>query len=136
MKLSTLLPGHASSAKVADPVGFGGPIMYDALFAVVRRNPGRQSFTLLNGLFVTSEAAAIERILRRTPNDARYFAGFVGWKPGELEKEIAEGLWYVTEPAADLVFRRETSGMWEELVKRLGSGNAPPGGRRGIRTSF
>ena len=109
--------------------------MNDALFAVARGNPGKQSFALFSGLFVTSEAAAIDRIIRKTPNDARYFAGFVGWAPGELEIEIARGLWYVTVPVADLVFRRDTSGMWEELVARLGNGHAPRRGRV-VQTKF
>ena len=133
IKLSTLFPGDARAAKVTDPVYFGGPQMNDALFAVARRNPGKQSFPLFNGLFVTSETAAIERLIRRTPNEARYFAGFVAWAPRELSIEIERGLWHVAEPAADLVFRRDTSGLWEELVTRLGNGQAP---RRGpvIRT--
>jgi len=126
LRLSTLFPDHAPSAKVAEPVYFGGPEMVDALFAVVPGNPGEQALPLFGELFVTSAATAIDRIIEQTPNDARYFAGFVSWKPGELESEIARGHWYVTEPDAGLVFRRNTSGMWEELLKRLGIRNRPP----------
>lgn len=129
MKLSTLFPDHAPSANVADPVYFGGPLMNDALFAVVRRNFGDESFQLFSDLFVTGNADAIDRIIEQTPNDARYFVGFVGWMRGELEIEIADGLWFVTEPDADLIFRHDTSGMWEELVTRLGNGHAPQRGR-------
>ena len=120
LKLSSLFPGHAPSAKVAVPVYFGGPEMTDALFAVVPRNPGEEALKLFGDLFVTNRAAAIDRIIEKTPNDARYFAGFVSWRPGELESEIANGNWYVTEPDAGLVFRDDTSGMWDELVKRFG----------------
>jgi putative transcriptional regulator len=120
VKLSAMFPGHAPSAKVALPVYIGGPEMNDALFAVVARNPGANSLRLFGGLFVTNRAASIDRIIAKTPNDARYFAGFVTWAPGELEGEIARGLWHVTEPEAALVFRADTSNMWEELVKRLG----------------
>lgn len=120
VKLSAMFPGHAPSAKVADPVYFGGPEMNDALFAIVPRNPGESSIHLFGGLFVTNRAAAIDRIIEKTPNHARYFAGFVTWAPGELEDEIARGLWHVAEPDAGLVFRTDTSGMWEELVKRFG----------------
>jgi len=135
LKLSTLFPGHAPSEKVAAPVYFGGPEMNDALFAVVPRNPGENALQLFGGLFVTNRAAAIDRIIEQTPNDARYFAGFVGWAAGELETEIASGHWYVTEPEPEFVFRSDTAGMWEELVKRLGNGHAPA--QRGlIRTRF
>jgi putative transcriptional regulator len=120
VRLATLFPEHASSAVAADPVYIGGPEMNDSLFAIVRRDPGSQSLQLFGELFVTGNADAINRIIEKTPNDARYFAGFVGWLSGELENEIARGLWYVAEPDAGLVFRQDTSGMWDELVKRLG----------------
>ncbi len=125
LKLSNLFPDHAPSAKVADPVYFGGPQMIDALFAVVPRNPGEQALPLFGELYVTNRAGAIDRIIEQTPNDARYFTGFVGWEPGELENEIARGHWYVTEPEAGLIFRRDTSRMWDELVKRFGNKPKP-----------
>jgi len=134
IKLSTLFPDHGPSAKVADPVYLGGPEMNNALFAVVPRNPGEQARRLFGDLFVTSWAADIDRIIEQTPNDARYFVGFVSWAPGELEKEIQVGAWYVTEPESSLVFRHDTNGMWRELVQRLGNGYPPQLGRGLIQT--
>ena len=125
VKLSTLFPQHAPAATVVDPVYFGGPEMAQSLFAVVRRNPGGQSLQLLGDLFVTGREDAINRIIEQTPNEARYFAGFVGWLPGELESEIGRGLWYVAEPDSRLVFRQDTSGLWRELVNRLGNSQPP-----------
>jgi putative transcriptional regulator len=130
VKLASVFPDHAPSAKVADPIYFGGPEMTDALFAIVRRNPGEAALRLSGELFVTADAATLDRIIEQTPNDARYFAGFVGWQPGELAKEIEAGFWYVATPDAALVFSKDTAAMWEELVERLGNGHAP---RRDLR---
>lgn len=58
----------------------------------------------------------------------------MGWAPGELASEIERGLWYATEPDASFVFRNDTSGMREELVKRLGLANPPRLGRGLIET--
>jgi putative transcriptional regulator len=125
VKLASLFPDHAPSAKVADPVYFGGPEMVDSLFAVVRRDPGESSIQLMGDLFVTANADTVDTIIEQTPNDARYFAGFVGWQAGELAKEIAAGYWYVADPDAALVFSKTPDKMWEELVERLGNGHAP-----------
>lgn len=119
LKLSALFPAHAASAKVTEPLYFGGPEMSESLFAVVRHDPGGQSLPLFAGLYVTGNPAAIERIIEQTPNDARFFAGFVGWQPGELAHEIGRGAWYVTEPDASLVFRGGAGDFWEELVTPL-----------------
>lgn len=124
-KLATLFPDHPPSAKVADPVFFGGPEMMGSIFAIVRRDPGVPALRLFGEVFVTGNGAAVDRIIEATPNEARYFAGFVGWQPGELAAELEAGYWLVTEPDAALVFRADTRGMWEELLKRVGE--APPG---------
>jgi putative transcriptional regulator len=123
VKLGSLFPEHAPSAKVVDPVYFGGPQMMQSIFAVVRGKDveemhGAASLHLFGDLFVTGNAGAVDRIIEQTPNDARYFAGFVGWQPGELAKELEAGFWHVTEPDEKLLWR-EPAGMWEELRKRL-----------------
>jgi putative transcriptional regulator len=126
VKLGTVFPDHPPSAKVVEPIFFGGPEMMDSLFAVVRKNPGAGSVQVLGDLFITAEAETVDRIIEQTPNDARYFAGFVGWKPGELAKEIEAGYWYVDDLDAAQVFRKDPGAMWEELVKRLGNGHPRP----------
>ena len=119
MTLGALFPEHAPSAKVADPVFFGGPERVNAIFAIVARDPGAPSVRLFGDLHVTAQAEAVDRIIEQTPNDARYFAGFVGWRPGELAAELESGYWYTAEPDAALVFSNDTGTMWEALMKRL-----------------
>jgi putative AlgH/UPF0301 family transcriptional regulator len=125
LKLATLFPDHVPSAKVVDPVYFGGPEMVGAIFAVVRSDPGGAALPLFDDLFVTASAPAVDRIIEQTPNDARYFAGFVAWRPGELAKEIETGYWYVADPEAALIFNKDPGSMWEALVKRFGHKRDP-----------
>jgi putative transcriptional regulator len=130
VKLASLYPDHAPSSKVEDPVYFGGPEASDALFAVVQGDPGKAAIRLFGDLFMTANAAVIDRIIEQTPNEARYYAGFVGWVPGELAKELDAGYWYAAEPDSSLVFSDDPAKMWEELVKRLGNGHLPKRGER------
>jgi putative transcriptional regulator len=127
--LATLFPEHAPSAKVVDPVYFGGPEMLGSIFAIVRRDPGVPALRLLEDLFVTGNGAAVDQIIEQTPNDARYFTGFVGWQNGELAKELEAGYWYVTDPDPALLFSDETGKMWEELLKRVGRPEVAPGAK-------
>jgi len=125
--LGKVFPEHAPSAKVVDPIYFGGPEAADSIFALVRRDPGAPSILLFGDLFMTGNGRNIDRIIEQTPNDARYFAGFVGWLPDELAGEIERGFWYVTEPDAALVFQKEPGRMWPDLMRRLGKEPHPPG---------
>jgi putative transcriptional regulator len=124
VKLATLFPDHAPSAKVVDPVYFGGPEMTGSLFALVRRKegeamPGVPALHLFGDLYVTGNGAAVDRIIEQTPNDARYFVGFVGWRPGELARELERGFWHLAEPDAALAFSRDPDRMWEDLLVRF-----------------
>ena len=130
MTLATLFPEHAPSAKVADPVYLGGPESANAIFAVVPRNPGGSSIRLFGEVHVTAQAQTVDSIIEQTPNDARYFAGFVGWRPGELAAELEAGWWSVADPDAALLFSDDTGAMWETLLKRVGKRPAPPEGLR------
>jgi putative transcriptional regulator len=133
VKMASVFPDHPPSAKVADPIYFGGPEMVDSLFAVVNRKPSDASVQIFGDLFLTADAETVDRIIEQTPNDARYFAGFVGWQAGELAKELEGGYWYVADPDSALVFTKETGTMWEELVKRLGNGHAIPANLKSTR---
>lgn len=119
--LARLYPDHAPSAKVKDPVYFGGPESTNALFALTGRDPGEPSMRVLGDLYLTGHAGVIDRIIEDTPNEARYFAGFVAWGPGELAAEIDAGYWLVAPADEATVLRHDTASLWEELVDRFSS---------------
>jgi putative AlgH/UPF0301 family transcriptional regulator len=60
----------------------------------------------------------VDRVIEKQAGQARFFAGMVLWRPGELEEEIKRGLWFVQDPKADIVLRKSTDGLWEELLGR------------------
>jgi putative transcriptional regulator len=115
--LASLFPEHEPSKKVVDPVHYGGPFSRGALVALVRTNtaPGAGSVMLMNNLYLAFRANTIDHVIEATPNEARYFVGYVGWRPGELKAEIDRGLWAVQGAELDMVFRKDTENLWEEL---------------------
>ncbi|MCD6044315.1 MAG: uncharacterized protein K0R40_3918 [Burkholderiales bacterium] len=117
-RLATVFPDHAPSAKVVDPVYLGGPEMLGSLFAMVPRDPGVPGLRLFGDVFVVANGGAVDLIIEKMPNEARYFTGFVGWQPGELAKELEVGYWQVSEPDAALVFSDKPGALWEVLQKR------------------
>jgi putative AlgH/UPF0301 family transcriptional regulator len=86
-------------------------------------------------LYLTFRANTIDHVIETTPNEARYFVGYVGWRPGELRGEIDRGLWSVLDASVDMVFRKDTEGLWEELLQstrriRADASDASPIARR------
>jgi len=120
MTLGKLFPKHIPSQKVVDPVFLGGPTGPEVIFAMIkgRESPGGRSLQLAPGLYVAFDSAVVDRIIESQPQQARFFAGMVLWQPMELGEEVKRGLWYVLEPQPEILLRKSTDGLWEELVGR------------------
>jgi putative transcriptional regulator len=118
--LAALFPDHQAPRNKSEFVYLGGPILSDTLFAVVRTNssPSPNTLSLLPHVFVVADAAGVAGVIEHAPIDTRYFAGFVAWKDGELEAEIEQGLWSVLDASADVVFRKDPTGLWRELSRK------------------
>ncbi|HEY8068341.1 MAG TPA: YqgE/AlgH family protein [Burkholderiales bacterium] len=132
--LASLFPEHEPSKKVIDPVYYGGPISRGALVAVVKADaaPGAGTVQLMKNLYMAFRVNTIDLVIETHPNDARYYVGYVGWLPGELQDEIERGIWTVLNADADVVFRKDMDSLWEEMLQRTKSIRAEMGPRTPI----
>jgi len=117
--LAQLFPEHEPSKQVAEPVFFGGPMSQRAIFALVRgdENPGRGSLRITDGLYLALTAISIDRVIEQRPQQARFFVGNVIWRPGELRDELGDGYWTVMDAHPELLLRKDTRGLWDELSR-------------------
>jgi putative AlgH/UPF0301 family transcriptional regulator len=119
MTLGKLFPNHGPSQKIADPVYLGGPFNSQVIFALVQRSesPGGRSVRIAPDLYLAIDSSVVDRIIESEPQHARFLAGMVLWKPGELAEELKRGLWYSLDARSELVLKK-ADGLWEELVGR------------------
>jgi putative transcriptional regulator len=117
--LGQLFPKHPPSQKVPDPVYVGGPISAESIFALVQtaKHPGGRSVQLMPGMFAVFDGKLVDDVIEREPGKARFVAGLVGWRAGELRDEIRRGAWFVLDADPKVVLRKP-EGLWEELVRR------------------
>jgi putative transcriptional regulator len=127
--LADLFPEHEPSKKVTEPVFFGGPMSQRAIFALVRsdENPGRGTLRIMQGMFLAITASIVDHIIELWPQQARFYAGDVIWRPGELSEELGNGYWHVMNAHPDLMFRKDTQGLWDELSRFAGALSADAG---------
>jgi len=106
-----------------DVIYFGGPVKPDGLVFLVRaRERPPRGMSVLRGVYFTGDTELIEKLLKRkNPTEGlRVFAGYSGWGPEQLEREIARGDWHIVPASAETVFQKDLSKLWEELVKGAG----------------
>ena len=115
--LASLFPQHEPSKGVREPVFFGGPTGTESLFALVKsaESPGRDSLPLSAGLYLAVNARTIDKVIETAPANARFFVGYVTWRPGELQQESERGFWSVSDPGQRVIFSKDASGLWQEL---------------------
>lgn len=66
----------------------------------------------------TSLDALDELVKARNPY--RFFVGYAGWGPGQLDREIQQGAWILSDVDVSLVFDTPFEQVWETSLKRMG----------------
>lgn len=52
-------------------------------------------------------------------NDIRFFLGYSGWSPNQLEDELSENAWLIAELSNDLVMNGVEANIWVDILKRM-----------------
>ena len=89
----------------------------------------------MKNLYMAFRVNTIDQVIESKPNDARYYVGYVGWRPGELKTEIDRGIWSVLGADMDVVFRKDMDGLWEEMLQQTRRIRAESGTDHVFRTS-
>lgn len=55
------------------------------------------------------------------PSEVKFFIGYSGWQPGQLDRELQTNTWMVCNAYnPDLVFEKNGDNLWKEAVVALG----------------
>ena len=123
LPIDTAVPPLSDLVAIGDELFEGGPVQPDAAVVIAEFSDPTRASLVAFGLigFLPDEMDTEDRdaIVR-----ARIFAGYSGWGPGQLEDELAEEAWLVTEATDEDVFTPEPERLWERVVRRLGPGYA------------
>jgi putative transcriptional regulator len=116
--LAELLPGERFEP-FTDPIFFGGPVTPQGLFALFQAdNYSGPAVPMLPGVYLAVLPDSVDALLRKPPAKVRFFSGFSGWAPGQLQGELDRGDWLIVDADAKTVFQRDTSRLWEDMVRR------------------
>jgi len=104
----------------------GGPVEPQSSWILVGSDlehdeaPGGQR--IANGLSLSVSPELLRRLLDpQPPPRTRLIVGYSGWGPGQLEAELAESAWLLSDIDRDLIFDTAPERMWEAAIRRLGA---------------
>lgn len=114
---AALLPEVSGLSAYDGSVFMGGPVAVQSLLLVVR---GCASIAEAVPVFEDVCYGGAELLERVAPGakqaTVRMYAGYAGWAPGQLDREIARGDWHVTHARVEDVFSSEPLALWEKLL--------------------
>jgi putative transcriptional regulator len=106
------------------PLFIGGPVEQNTLHFVHRLGHLiEDSIDLGNGIFWSGDFESVKSLLNIgsiKSEDIRFFIGYSGWGAGQLNNELAQNTWIISDINADLLFEEYTPQFWRTILKRMG----------------
>ncbi|HEY5327893.1 MAG TPA: YqgE/AlgH family protein [Mucilaginibacter sp.] len=120
--LGDLLPEVSYSEM---PVFFGGPVANNTLHFIhccpEKINDGIE---IADGIYWGGnfdDVKALIKDYRLQDDEVRFFTGYSGWTPKQLDDEIREDSWIVADKLnKEIIFAKNDENLWREVVIGLG----------------
>lgn len=106
-------------------VFLGGPVSADSIYYIHKlgdKIPG--SIHVLGNLYWGGDFGALKTHVARgliNPADIHFFLGYSGWDAGQLERELKENSWLVTDVEEEAVMKDPNETSWTDFVKKAGN---------------
>ena len=104
-------------------VSIGGPVstnLVHFIHTLGTKIPG--SIQIKDNLYWGGDFDQLKKLIATglvKPNEVRFFLGYSGWGEHQLEDEIEENSWLVSEIDVEKVMRNYDN-LWEEMVEKAG----------------
>ncbi len=114
------------------PIGFqlwnGGPVDEEMLFYLHNKPellPGSVCFDTQKPICLGGDFTLLKDLVTSkelTAKNLKFFMGYAGWGPGQLEQEIKEKAWFVIDNDLD-IFQLNPKNLWKEKLIELNPQN-------------
>lgn len=105
-------------------VFLGGPVKTDNLFFVHSLgNAVGKTMKIMEGIYWGGDIEKVREMIlthQITPKQIRFFLGYSGWGPQQLENELRENSWVVASVKSSVLMNTQPDKMWKNIVSKLG----------------
>jgi putative transcriptional regulator len=106
------------------PLYVGGPVEQNTLHYLHKLpNEIPNSIDLGNGVYWSGDFEAIKILLllnKINSDDIRFFIGYSGWGEGQLDSELSQNAWFVSEISSETLFNTQAKDLWRKILRDMG----------------
>ncbi len=104
-------------------IGIGGPVEMDRLFFIysAQKKLFTESEEIINGVYIGGDFDKLTELIVNNQIDidnVRFFLGYSGWAPMQLDSEIKRNFWLVKNVKKDEIFSKDKN-LWANQIKQL-----------------
>jgi len=121
VKLSSVLPDVKGLEHREDIVYIGGPVSPGQMLMLIQsKGKPEESQYVFQDIYVSGSQKVLEGMTGKTNTGRRFriYAGYSGWGPQQLDREMGRGDWHLLEADVKTIFDKESSQIWPELIRR------------------
>jgi putative transcriptional regulator len=105
------------------PVFWGGAVQLDSIYYIhtIDELEGRKK--IIEGIYWGGNYEQLKLMVESKQidkNQIRFIAGFSAWEADELEKQIKQNNWWLTNADEKNTFFEEPSELWGNVLQKLG----------------
>jgi len=110
--------------KIDAPLYLGGPVKTDSLFYIHKFPEILNSIKINDELYWGGDIDNVKEyiaISKFNSDNVRFFVGYAGWSPKQLNEELKENSWVVTRTKTDILLNEPPTNIWNKIVLDLGT---------------
>ncbi len=104
-------------------LSIGGPVDTDKIYYIhTLGNLLPHSMRIIDNLYWGGDFFALKNMIRSgtiKPNQVRFFIGYSGWRPTQLETEISNFYWVISNLESEKIISFEKS-IWRNTLSKMG----------------
>ncbi len=102
----------------------GGPVKTDSLFFIhTLGDEIADSLKIIEGLYWGGDVDRVKEMIelnKITGDNIRFFIGYSGWVPNQLNMELKRDSWVVSDITADVMMQTDPEKLWKRSLLQLG----------------
>lgn len=103
---------------------FGGPVAHDTIHFIHRKGDiVDNSVEIDKGIYWGGDYSKVKVLMANkviTAKDIRFFIGYAGWSPGQLEEELAYKSWVLANMDKNYLFSGKNKELWSRVMNNMG----------------
>ena len=109
--------------ELKDYLSMGGPVGPDTLHYIHTLGDHiPNSVHIDKNIFWGGDIATVKTLIsmkRINETQIRFFLGYSGWSPGQLERELKENSWVIARIRPDIIMTKRGNDTWKQVLRGL-----------------